>query len=207
MKPAPTFDIEKTFNGLVAGIDEAGRGPLAGPVVAAAAILDPENIPEGLADSKTLTEKRREALAPIIRNHAQIGIGIASVEEIDNINILQATLLAMSRAVDALPTKPDACIIDGNQLPKLNCPAHTVIKGDAKSLSIAAASIIAKTTRDQIMRDLDTDYPGYGWASNKGYGAAIHMKALAALGATPHHRKSFAPVANAIKAKGVGAAA
>ncbi len=199
MKTPPTLHIENAIPGRIAGVDEAGRGPLAGPVVAAAVILDPANVPEGLADSKTLTEKRRDALAPEIRAAAMVGVGIATVEEIDRINILQATLLAMSRAVAALPAAPDACIIDGNQKPKLDCRAETVVKGDAKSLSIAAASIIAKTTRDAVMRDLDKAFPQYGWASNKGYGSAAHMAALATHGPTPHHRTSFAPVAAALK--------
>jgi ribonuclease HII len=206
MKLTPTLNIENSIPGRIAGVDEAGRGPLAGPVVASAVILDRARIPEGLADSKTLTEKRRDALAPEIRATAMVGVGIATVEEIDRINILQATLLAMSRAVAALPVSPDACIIDGNQKPKLDCRAETVVKGDGKSLSIAAASIIAKTTRDAIMRDLDQAFPHYGWASNKGYGSAAHMAALAAHGPTPHHRTSFAPVAAALKADKASAA-
>ncbi|MEO1250786.1 MAG: ribonuclease HII [Pseudomonadota bacterium] len=210
MRDAPTFEIENSLagriEGPVAGIDEAGRGPLAGPVVAAAVILNPDAIPAGLADSKTLTERRREHLAKAIRESAVVGVGLASVSEIDAINILQASLLAMRRAVDALDRAPAACLVDGNQDPKLSVPAQLVVKGDARSLSIAAASIIAKTTRDAMMRDLDADFPGYGWASNKGYGARVHMDALERLGPTPHHRKSFAPVARAIAARETNAA-
>lgn len=194
MRTSPTFDFENQHRGIVAGIDEAGRGPLAGPVVAAAVILNPANIPAGLADSKTLTEKRREALAPQIFDCAQVGVGIASVDEIDDINILWATMLAMQRAAEALPTQPDLCLIDGNRAPDLSCPSQTIVKGDAKSLSIAAASIIAKTTRDAMMRDLAGKFPQFGWEKNKGYGAATHIEAIKRFGPTPHHRKTFAPV-------------
>lgn len=194
-----TYDIEASCAGIIAGVDEAGRGPLAGPVVAAAVILNREAIPQGLADSKTLTEKRRERLAPIIRDVAMVGVGIVEASEIDRINILQATLKAMREAVLALAATPDVCLIDGNQAPKVPCQTRTIIKGDQRSVSIAAASIIAKTVRDQIMRDLDAEFPGYAWASNKGYGARVHMDALKDLGPTPHHRFSFAPVAAARK--------
>ncbi|MEM8771873.1 MAG: ribonuclease HII [Pseudomonadota bacterium] len=200
IKTPPTLNIENAIPGAVAGVDEAGRGPLAGPVIAAAVILDPNNIPAGLADSKTLTEKRREELAPLIHEMASVGVGAASVSEIDTINILQASLLAMSRAVAALPFAPDACIIDGNQKPKLACRVQTVIKGDAKSLSIAAASIVAKTARDQIMRDLALRFPAYGWEKNKGYGAPAHLTALREHGFCEHHRKSFAPVRALVEA-------
>ncbi len=210
MKTPPSFDLENliavSHAGPIAGVDEVGRGPLAGPVVAAAVILDPQNIPDGLADSKALTEKRREALAPIIRACAEVGVGEASVEEIDRLNILQASLLAMRRAVAALPTAPVACLVDGNQDPRLPCKTELVIKGDARSLSVAAASIIAKTVRDQQMRDLGEIHPDYGWASNKGYGSKAHMAALKRIGATAHHRRSFAPVAAAINARGIIAA-
>jgi len=192
----PSFDIERMHSGIVAGIDEAGRGPWAGPVVAAAVILDPDNIPEGLADSKTLTEKRREKIAPLIRERAMVGVGVASVEEIDKINILQATFLAMARAEAALATKPDVCIVDGSQKPKLRAKTQMVVKGDAKSLSIAAASIIAKTARDQMMRELALQHPFYEWEKNKGYGAPAHRRGLESHGVTPHHRKSFAPIHN-----------
>lgn len=192
----PSFDIERMHSGVVAGIDEAGRGPWAGPVVAAAVILNPDDIPDGLADSKTLTEKRREKLAPLIRECAMVGVGVASVAEIDDINILQATFLAMARAEAALATKPDVCIVDGSQKPKLKAKTQMVVKGDAKSLSIAAASIIAKTTRDQMMRELAVQHPFYEWEKNKGYGAPAHKRGLESHGVTPHHRKSFAPIHN-----------
>ena len=201
MKSLPDFQIETGVPRPVAGVDEAGRGPLAGPVVAAAVILDTDNIPKGLADSKALTEKRREDLAPLIRAAADVGVGIAEVEEIDALNILQASLLAMRRAVSALAQTPAACLVDGNQDPRLSCRTELIVKGDAKSLSIAAASIIAKTARDRIMRDLAEVHPEYGWAANKGYGSAAHRAALERFGPTSHHRKSFAPVAAAFAAR------
>ena len=190
----PTFDIERSQTGLVAGIDEAGRGPWAGPVVAAAVILDPANCPAGLADSKTIPEKRRDDIARLIRATSCVGVGIASVEEIDRVNILQATFLAMARAEAALSTSPDVCIVDGSQKPKLKAHTQMVIKGDAMSLSIAAASIIAKTVRDQMMRDLACEFPFFAWERNKGYGAPAHREGLVRYGVTPHHRKSFAPI-------------
>jgi len=200
MLQSPTFDIEKTFDGLVAGVDEAGRGPLAGPVVAAAVILNVHCTPAGLRDSKTLTEKRRKELAAALWKTARVGVGMASVEEIDRINIMQASLLAMARAVEDLPVEPSVCIVDGNQKPKLACPAYTVVRGDALSLSIAAASIVAKTTRDRMMRELARDFPEYAWDSNKGYCVEAHLAALDAFGVTPHHRRSFAPVYNMLYA-------
>ena len=182
---------------LVAGVDEVGRGPLAGPVVAAAVCLDPGRIPEGLNDSKARTAKRREALEPLIRAACQVGIGEASVAEIDRINILQATYLAMRRAVAALPQPPGHLLIDGNRLPPdLPCPATAIVKGDGRSVSIAAASIVAKIWRDRIMRDLAQHHPGYGWETNAGYGSKSHNEALRNLGVTPHHRRSFKPVHN-----------
>jgi ribonuclease HII len=190
----PNFDIENAHTGIVAGIDEAGRGPWAGPVVAAAVILDSQNCPAGLRDSKTIPEKRRDAIAEAIRATSLLGVGVASVDEIDELNILQATFLAMARAEAALPKIPDVCIVDGSMKPMLVAPVQTVIKGDAKSLSIAAASIIAKTMRDQIMRELARDHPFYGWEKNKGYGAPAHRAGLERHGVTPHHRKSFAPI-------------
>lgn len=204
MAEPPTYDIELSLGGLVAGIDEAGRGPWAGPVVAAAAVIDPATAPAGLRDSKTLSEKRRKALAAALWTSAQIGVGVASVEEIDKLNIAQATLLAMSRAAASLPVAPTACIVDGNLKPKLKCPAYTVVKGDAKCLSIAAASIVAKVTRDRMMRELAREFPFYGWEKNKGYGVALHRAALAAHGVTPHHRRSFAPVRNMLCADSPG---
>ncbi len=190
----PTFDLEDELPGLVAGIDEAGRGPWAGPVVASAVILNKHCTPAGLHDSKKLTPKRRQELAAALWKTARIGVGIASVEEIDEINILQATVMAMSRAVANLPVSPATCIVDGTVKPQLPCPAYTVIKGDAKSLSIAAASIIAKVTRDRMMLELSRDFPHYGWESNKGYGVKAHRAGLDLHGVTPHHRRSFAPI-------------
>jgi len=196
MVESPTFGIEDEFSGIVAGVDEAGRGPWAGPVVAAAVILDRAATPDGLRDSKTLSEKRRRALAASLWQSARIGVGVASVDEIDSMNILRASLLAMARAVANLPIAPDIAIVDGHIKPKLTCPAYTVIKGDAKSMSIAAASIIAKTTRDRMMLELARDYPNYHWHSNKGYAAPAHRAALAEFGVTPHHRRTFSPIHN-----------
>ena len=204
MVQVPTFDIENALPGRpgrIAGIDEAGRGPLAGPVVAAAVVLDPQTMPAGLRDSKTLTEKRREALADALMECAAVGVGVAEVEEIDRINILQATLAAMARAEAALPFRPDACLVDGNARPPLKAPAHLVVKGDAKSFSIAAASIVAKVTRDRIMRDLAKAFPEYGWEKNKGYGAKAHLEAIATHGPAPHHRRSFKPISTMIASK------
>lgn len=178
----------------VCGIDEAGRGPWAGPVVAGAVILDPERAPPGLNDSKKLTLRRREALFDALQDH-HVGLGIATVEEIDSLNILQATYLAMRRAVAALPVTPGFALIDGNRLPPdLPCVGQTIIKGDGRSLSIAAASIIAKVARDRMMAALAEEWPGYGWERNAGYGVAAHAEALRNLGVTPHHRRSFKPI-------------
>ena len=194
---APDYAFETEHGApakLVCGIDEAGRGPLAGPVVAAAAIIDIDNCPKGLNDSKKLTHKARERLFEELMAQAEIGIGIASVEEIDEINILQATMLAMTRAFEALPRRADFALIDGNRLPKLACPARAIVKGDARVLSIAAASIAAKVTRDRMMLEIAEAHPGYGFEKHMGYGTAMHMNALNRFGATPHHRRSFAPV-------------
>ena len=195
----PNFSYEcQAFvlgHSIVCGIDEAGRGPWAGPVVASAVILDPTGIPDGLNDSKKLNETKREALFELIMRSAQVGIGIASAKEIDAINILQATFLAMQRAIAELKSQPDLALIDGNKSPKLNCKTQTIIGGDAKSLSIAAASIIAKVTRDRIMHALDQAYPYYGFAHHKGYGTAAHAAALAIHGPCAEHRKSFKPIA------------
>lgn len=206
----PDFSIEATIPGIVCGVDEAGRGPWAGPVVAGAAILDQNRLDPELAraldDSKKLSRKKREHLFAALQMLAQDGVvhiatGSASVEEIDRLNILQATFLAMDRAVTALDRVPDHAIVDGNQMPRLICPATTVIKGDARSISISAASIVAKVTRDAIMADLDITHPGYGFAAHAGYGTKAHREALERLGVTPHHRKSFAPIHNMLYAK------
>lgn len=196
MPQSPTYDIEDQFEGAVAGVDEAGRGPWAGPVVAAAVVLDRATAPEGLRDSKTLTAKRRRELAADLWKTARIGVGVSNVEEIDSMNILRASLLAMARAVANLPVIPAIAIVDGNIKPKLRCPAYTVVKGDLVSMSIAAASIIAKTTRDRMMMELARDYPDYCWHSNKGYAAPAHRDALLRFGITPHHRRSFSPIHN-----------
>jgi ribonuclease HII len=180
----------------VAGVDEAGRGPLAGPVVAAAVILTADDIPDGLNDSKLLSAPRREALHARLLVCAEIGVGVASVEEIDTLNILRAAHLAMIRALDALHPVCHA-LIDGNMLPRdIACAAEPVVKGDARCLSIAAASIVAKCVRDRMMMDLAQQHPGYGWETNAGYATPAHRRALENLGATPHHRRSFAPVHN-----------
>lgn len=181
---------------MIAGVDEAGRGPLAGPVVAAAVILNPDDPIIGLDDSKKLSPKRRAALEIEIRARAlYIGVGQASVEEIDAINILQATLLAMTRAVEALGVDPPHILVDGNRLPKWRYSAQAVVGGDALHPCISAASIIAKETRDRIMCAAALEHPHYGWDSNKGYGSATHMAALLKYGPTLLHRRSFAPVA------------
>jgi ribonuclease HII len=181
----------------VAGVDEVGRGPLAGPVTAAAVVLDPDNIPAGLNDSKKLSAKRREALYEAIMESALVSVAHASVEEIDEINILYASHLAMERAIAGLAPAPDQLLIDGNKVPKgLAIPAEAVIKGDGRSLSIAAASIVAKVTRDRIMVELSQQHPGYGWEQNAGYPSKSHILALQNLGVTPHHRRSFRPVHN-----------
>jgi len=203
----PDFTLEdkvRTMHGgRVAGVDEAGRGPWAGPVVAAAVILDDDRVVDGLNDSKLLSEDTREALCNAIFANSMIGIGIVEVATIDRVNILQASLLAMRRAVDDLPAPPQSALIDGNRAPALACPAITCVRGDSNSASIAAASIIAKVTRDRVMRRLDADLPAYGWARNKGYGTAEHAAALLRHGVTVHHRRSFAPVADALRKVGV----
>ena len=183
--------------GPVAGVDEVGRGPLAGPVVAAAVIFDRKRIPRGLDDSKQMQPAaREEAYVRISECALAIGVGEASVDEIDLVNIRQATHLAMARAVRALALQPDFALVDGNDAPALPCPCDTIVDGDARSVSIAAASIIAKVTRDRLMRSLHASFPGYGWFTNKGYGTEEHLEALARLGPCPHHRRSFAPVHN-----------
>ncbi|WP_037315233.1 ribonuclease HII [Ruegeria halocynthiae] len=197
----PDYEIEKTAMAQgylrIAGVDEVGRGPLAGPVVAAAVVLDPKDIPDGLNDSKKLTAKRRAVLDTVLRNRAEIAIAEASVAEIDEHNILRASHLAMERAVAMLDPPPDYLLIDGNMIPRgLTIPAQAVVKGDAHSVSIAAASIIAKNWRDQLMVDLAQQHPGYGWETNAGYPSKQHKEALQNLGVTPHHRRSFKPVHN-----------
>ncbi|GIX12386.1 MAG: ribonuclease HII [Paracoccaceae bacterium] len=188
-------DLERALGGRVAGIDEAGRGPWAGPVVAAAVILDYARIPPGIDDSKRLTARRRAALFEALIAVAEVGIGRASVEEIDAMNIAQATALAMRRAVAELPAPPDFALVDGRHVPPgLPCRARALVGGDGRSLAVAAASIVAKVTRDRIMAELAREWPGYGWERNAGYGVPEHAAALARLGVSPHHRRSFRPV-------------
>ncbi|NNE57724.1 MAG: ribonuclease HII [Hellea sp.] len=190
----PDFTFEARYSGPVCGVDEAGRGPLAGPVVAAAVILDPANLPSGLNDSKVLSHGVRELLMNDIFVMSSVGIGIAEPEEIDRANILGATMIAMRRAVENLPVKPEAALIDGNKAPPLSCQTRTLIKGDARCLSIAAASIVAKVTRDRLMVEADLRYPGYGFARHKGYATEIHRAQIKALGPCPIHRRSFMPI-------------
>jgi len=191
----PTLALEALHPAPVCGVDEAGRGPLAGPVCAAAVILDISAIPAGIDDSKKLTPKARGALEIEIKASAVAwAVAFASVEEIEALNILHATGLAMARAVAALSLKPAHALVDGNYAFPLPCPVRTVVKGDALSLSIAAASILAKTARDRLMAEMDALYPGYGFAQHKGYGAAAHMEALERLGPSPIHRPSWAPI-------------
>lgn len=199
----PDFSLERAAGGVVAGIDEAGRGPLAGPVVAAAVVLTIATLPRKLSrmidDSKALTPAQREAIFDRLPAHAIIGVGAASAAEIDRVNILVATLRAMTRAYAALcrrGVRPSLVLIDGDKAPGLDCPCRTVVGGDATSLSIAAASIVAKVTRDRIMSRLDLRYPCFGWARNAGYGTPEHREALYQVGITRHHRTSFSPVDN-----------
>lgn len=193
---SPDFNFERAAPfGPVAGVDEAGRGPWAGPVVAAAVILDPATAPPGLNDSKKLSARKREALFAALSPVAEIGVGVATVAEIDRLNILRAADLAMARALGALPRAAGFALIDGNRIPPdLPCPARAIVRGDGRSLSIAAASIAAKVTRDRIMADLALRYPQYGWERNAGYGVPAHRLALEAHGVTPHHRRSFRPI-------------
>lgn len=196
-KLPPDFVRERELGGLVAGVDEAGRGPWAGPVVSAAVILDRQDLPPGLNDSKKLSEAQREPLFDVIKEKAiAIGISVVDVEEIDRHNILAATMTSMVQAVLHIAPRPTYVLIDGNRAPDLNVPHETLVKGDARSLSIAAASIVAKVTRDRLMRDLHDQYPEYDWASNKGYGTRAHKHALQCYGITPHHRRSFKPIHN-----------
>jgi len=216
----PDFSLERAFidqrGGVVCGVDEAGRGPWAGPVVAGAAVLGPENLDAAwvsdLDDSKKLSPSRRQELYSVLDAEARCAVGVAGADEIDALNILQATLLAMARAVKALGDThgviPSLALVDGNRPPQLLCPAECVVEcvvgGDGKSLSIAAASIVAKVHRDRIMAELALAHPGYGWERNAGYGTAEHQAALAALGVTIHHRKSFAPIRRLLEAQDMG---
>ncbi len=200
-KTSPDLEIENNvrsrgFN-RIAGVDEVGRGPLAGPVVAAAVVLDDARIPEGLNDSKQLTKRRREALYGELLEVADVSIAEASVAEIEEHNILRASHIAMVRALGGLKIVADYALIDGNQIPRgINLPSLTVVKGDSKSLSIAAASIVAKVWRDRLMFALAQQHPGYGWETNQGYPTKEHKAGLKSHGVTPHHRRTFAPVHN-----------
>jgi ribonuclease HII len=193
-----TFELEaielELTGGPIAGVDESGRGPLAGPVVAAAVVLDKRNIPDGIADSKALdVDERREIYQEIIAS-AQVGIGVASVDRIDADNILNASLWAMAQAVSRLEQKPRLVLVDGNRPPTVPCATRCIVQGDAKCLSIAAASIVAKVVRDAMMAELARAYPSYGFDRHKGYGTREHHEAIARYGITPHHRRSFRPV-------------
>ncbi|WP_299825518.1 ribonuclease HII [uncultured Roseobacter sp.] len=197
----PDFDFETAAYAdgaaRVAGVDEVGRGPLAGPVTAAAVVLDPACIPDGLNDSKQLSIKKRAYLAELLMDCAEISVAHASVEEIEQHNILRASHIAMMRAVAGLPNAPDHVLIDGSMIPRgMNIAAQPVVKGDTRCLSISAASIVAKIARDKLMVDLAQQHPGYGWETNMGYGSKSHMSALQNLGPTPHHRRTFKPVHN-----------
>ena len=201
----PDLSLERAAGGLVAGVDEAGRGPWAGPVVAAAAVVDPAALPPEIAiridDSKVLSRAQRTALFPALARHCRIGLGAASVREIDRLNVLEATMLAMARAVARLDCRPDIALVDGNRAPRLDCRVETVIKGDQRSLSIAAASIAAKVMRDHLMERLGRRYPAFGWERNAGYGTAEHRAALLRQGVTRHHRRSFSPIVNVLNRK------
>jgi ribonuclease HII len=193
-----TFELEaiefELNGGPIAGVDEAGRGPLAGPVVAAAVVLDPAFIPDGIADCKALDAKTRQSVYQAIVDTAQVGIGVAGVDRIDTDNILNASLWAMAQAVARLDCRPRLVLVDGNKVPHVDCATRAIVQGDAKCLSIAAASIIAKVARDAMMAELARDYPHYGFDRHKGYGTREHHEAIARHGVTPHHRRSFRPV-------------
>ena len=198
MPQKPDFSFEDQYTGIICGIDEVGRGPLAGPVVAAAVIIRrnemPQDILRQINDSKKLTAPKREFLFSKIHEFCDVSIAECSVTEIDEINILQASLQAMAQAFQGLSVRPTVALVDGNQSPKLPCTIKTVVQGDSRSFSIAAASIVAKHYRDGLMTRIANDFPHYGWETNAGYGTAHHMKALEIHGVTPHHRRSFAPV-------------
>ncbi len=205
MIKGPSFSPASEPYTLIAGTDEVGRGPLAGDVVAAAVILDPAKPISGLADSKKLSPKQRQiCFDAIVKSAHCYAIGRASAREIEQINILQASMLAMSRAIAGLQVKPEFVYVDGNRCPKWEYPSEAVIKGDSLVQSISAASIIAKVTRDREMQEMDLRYPGYGFASNKGYPAPAHLKALETLGITPIHRRTFGPVARILEASNPG---
>ena len=192
----PSYKFDEAYESPIIGVDEVGRGPLAGPVISAAIILNKEIIPEGINDSKKLSKKKRIIINEQLISHHSYAIGMATVEEIDKINILQASLLSMKRAILRLNIAPKSILVDGNKLPDLEYKMYPIVKGDSKSVSIAAASIIAKVYRDKLMEDLSIQYPGYYWEKNSGYGTKQHLLALNNLGVTPIHRKTFAPIYN-----------
>jgi len=198
----PDLSREISIGGRIAGIDEAGRGPWAGPVIAAAVVLNQSKMPEelrlGINDSKVISAAKRERIFSTLHLCADIGVGRAEVNEIDETNILNATFMAMKRALQSLSVSVDVALVDGNQAPNLPCKVETLVKGDALSLSIAAASIVAKVHRDREMTMLAKTFPGYGWEKNAGYGTKEHREALASIGVTPHHRKTFSPIAKII---------
>jgi ribonuclease HII len=201
----PDLTIESGYQGIVVGVDEAGRGPWAGPVVAAAVNLKkPPNDSffsvDGINDSKKMSAAKREILYELIVNNCEVGVGVVGIDDIESLNILGATKKAMCLAVSVLKTKPDVVLIDGNQPPEMECEVLAIVKGDQKSLSIAAASIIAKVTRDEIMKDLHLKHPFFGWDTNAGYGTKAHQAGLAEHGITKHHRKTFAPIMKIIQA-------
>ncbi len=198
----PDFSLERAAGApgkRIAGVDEAGRGAWSGPVVAAAVVFDPACIPEGLDDSKKLSAKKRDGLFDLILASADVGIGYGSVEQIEVRNVLNATLDAMRDAILALESAPDHALIDGNKTPLLACSADAIVGGDGRAVSIAAASIIAKVTRDRLMHALDVDFPGYGWGTNVGYGTRVHKLGLERLGVCVHHRRSYRPIRNILR--------
>jgi ribonuclease HII len=203
MPPKPDFSFEDQYTGTICGIDEVGRGPLAGPVVAAAVVIRRDAMPQDILaqinDSKKLTAQKRAYLFDKIHEFADVSIAECSVAEIDKINILQASLRAMALAFKGLSVRPAVALVDGNQPPKLSCTVKTIVKGDSLSLSIAAASVVAKHYRDNLMMSIANDFPHYGWETNAGYGTAHHLKALQIHGVTIHHRRSFEPVARRLK--------
>lgn len=201
----PTLNLERELGGVVCGVDEAGYAPLAGPIVAAAVILPQQSKPRrlrGLTDSKLVRAEERERYFDVIHDIAEVGVGLATVEEIDRLNIYHADMLAMQRAVEALGSKPSAALVDGRGAPRLACRVKPVVKGDRRSLSIAAASIVAKVTRDRLMHELAREWRGYGWETNVGYGTDQHYLGLLRNGPTEHHRRSFAPINTLFQANG-----
>lgn len=201
MKTVPDYTIEERCDEPVCGVDEAGRGALCGPVVAAAVILDKDDYPIEINDSKMLSQNLRERLFQQIIRSGTVGVGLANVDEVEELNVLNAALLAMERAISNLGVIPETALIDGNRLPSLSCAGRAVVRGDRVSVSIAAASIVAKVTRDRLMSELSVEYPGYGWDANAGYGTPRHLRAIRSLGITRHHRKGFSPIAKILEEK------